>query len=423
MSDLLRLRRAILVALGLPVGAVAAVACGGSAREPVVRRPDPTEVPPLDAECSEPGFVCSYNERGCGTNATGQLDDVYTGELRGKSWRPSTPETLEAMRFDRERTQKARAQAVEGQEPLNYCCYTGCPKYTEAPPESAVRAQSDIIACVPYPEKTAYPVEAAPKCPATIALDGVQRAFLQFDAEAGTCCYETGRRVENLGRPLRVDGIVTRVSSAEGAPTTHYAGVIDLERYDAAERARLAESWHAAACVEHASVAAFAKISLELLAFGAPVALVAAAHEAALDEIRHAALASEIAARFGAVHVPGAHPAAARAIPHEDLMRFVEETIEDGCVLEAGAALEAWRLASEASDPGIAQAYRAIAADEERHATLAWRIVKWAASVDERVPAVLTRTLARLEARPSLRDTVRDLAKPCAEALIASQVG
>lgn len=366
MSELLRLRRAILVALGLPAGTVAAVACGGASVEPVVRRPDPTEVPPLDPECTEPGFVCSYNERGCGTDATGQLNDVYTGELRGKSWRPATPETLAAMRFDRERTQAARARAVDGQEPLNYCCYTGCPKYTEAPAETAVHARSDIISCVPFPEKTIYPVDSAPKCPATIALDGVQRGFLQFDAEAGTCCYETGIEIHTLGRPLRVEGVVTAVVSTEGAPVTDYAGAIDVHRYDAVERARQAESWHAAACVEHASVA---------------------------------------------------HPAAAHAAPHTDLVAFIEETIEDGCVGEAGAALEAWSRAASADDPAIARAYRSIAADEERHATLAWLIVQWAGSIDPRVPEILRRTLGRLEGRPLLGETVRDLARPCAAAL------
>lgn len=48
------------------------------------------------------------------------------------------------------------------------------------------------------------------------------------------------------------------------------------------------EWWSLAAQQEHASIASFSKFSLELMAVGAPAALLVRAHEAALDEINHA---------------------------------------------------------------------------------------------------------------------------------------
>ena len=52
---------------------------------------------------------------------------------------------------------------------------------------------------------------------------------------------------------------------------------------DAARRA-IAQHWTRAAQMEHASVAAFSRFSLQLLAVGAPPSLLEDAHRAALDE-------------------------------------------------------------------------------------------------------------------------------------------
>ena len=55
-----------------------------------------------------------------------------------------------------------------------------------------------------------------------------------------------------------------------------------------------ARKWLAAALAEHASVASFSKFALELLAVGAPASLLQRAHQAALDEIRHAQLSFDV---------------------------------------------------------------------------------------------------------------------------------
>ena len=62
-------------------------------------------------------------------------------------------------------------------------------------------------------------------------------------------------------------------------------------------RTQLAMHWEAAATAEHASVAAFARHSMQLMALAAPMQLIRDAHEAALDEIRHARLSFALASR------------------------------------------------------------------------------------------------------------------------------
>jgi rubrerythrin len=58
-------------------------------------------------------------------------------------------------------------------------------------------------------------------------------------------------------------------------------------------------------------------------------------------------------------------------------MLAIENAVE-GCVRETFGALVASWQASHAEDSGVARALRSIAADETRHAALAWQIAKWA---------------------------------------------
>ena len=71
-------------------------------------------------------------------------------------------------------------------------------------------------------------------------------------------------------------------------------------------RQLLAAHWERAAAAEHASVAAFSRHSLQLMALAAPRWLVQQSHEAALDEIRHAQMAYTLASLYGGAAIgPG----------------------------------------------------------------------------------------------------------------------
>jgi hypothetical protein len=71
-------------------------------------------------------------------------------------------------------------------------------------------------------------------------------------------------------------------AAAKESAAIEAAAVVSAEAF--------AERWTVAGLAEHASVAAFARFSLELMSVGAPSTLIWAAHAAAQDEIRHAQL-------------------------------------------------------------------------------------------------------------------------------------
>jgi len=146
-------------------------------------------------------------------------------------------------------------------------------------------------------------------------------------------------------------------------------------------RRTLVAHWTRAAEMEHASVAAFSRFSLQLLAVGAPPSLIEDAHRAALDEIKHAELCFSIATiHAGHGIAPGPLPIDQRALTGWDLQSVALGTVE-GCVGEMIAALEARAAAELAFDDAVRTVHRRIHEDESRHAELAWRCVRWAAQL------------------------------------------
>jgi len=135
-----------------------------------------------------------------------------------------------------------------------------------------------------------------------------------------------------------------------------------------------AAAWLArAAHDEAASVHAFLALGAELLALGAPPGLLARIDAAIADERRHAALVGAIARRRGAaVPTPSIAPTPAR-----DLLALAVENMVEGCVRETWAALTAAHQARHADTAELRAAYAGIAADEARHAELAWAIDAW----------------------------------------------
>jgi hypothetical protein len=220
-----------------------------------------------------------------------------------------------------------------------------------------------------------------------ISVSGVgELAFTdQMGVDLG-CCYAaqvvdpTPGSDCDVGRPFHeghravVSGVVPRDDwggAALAVPT----------RSAPADPTRAA-AWARAGVAEHASIAAFSKLALELLAHGAPAALVRKVHAAGLDEIDHAERCFALAARFGGVAVgPGAFPFTAPIDAARPLAALAADAVREGCVGETVGAVLARAAASSAPDPDVRAALAAIAADEERHAALSWEVVAWALRV------------------------------------------
>jgi hypothetical protein len=202
------------------------------------------------------------------------------------------------------------------------------------------------------------------------------------------CCYGMEIGQWAIGRPFRVHG---QARTAEGACTAGWAeGLpVDLRGLSRRERRRLTAAWTRSAQGEHASVAAFARFVLQLLQLGAPAELVADATAAMQDEIRHARVAFGIASAFAGELVGAGSLDTADALAATDLTAIVLDTVREGCVAETIAAAQAEVARDACVDPVIRDALSAIVADEQRHAELAWRFVRWALQVHpELAPAV-----------------------------------
>jgi hypothetical protein len=172
-------------------------------------------------------------------------------------------------------------------------------------------------------------------------------------------------------------------------------------------RGAIASAWTRAGLMEHASIAAFARFTLQLLSLGAPAELVERAQRALADETRHARICFAFACAHAGVAVgPGALDVS-QALSEGNFEHIVCTAIHEGCVGETLAAAEAREAAANASDPRVAAELHAIAEDEAEHAVLAWRFVAWAIGVaDAQARAAIRRELDRVasSAAPGVSD-------------------
>jgi hypothetical protein len=100
----------------------------------------------------------------------------------------------------------------------------------------------------------------------------------------------------HVGRPFRVEGKLRVAGLAACGDWSVPAETADTA--DDPTMFALARAWLSDARLEHASIAAFARLTLELLHLGAPAELVQASQAASLDEIRHAKLCFGLGSRF-----------------------------------------------------------------------------------------------------------------------------
>jgi hypothetical protein len=146
-------------------------------------------------------------------------------------------------------------------------------------------------------------------------------------------------------------------------------------------RTMLAEAWLRDALEEHASIAAFARLTMQLLSLGAPPAMVLASQRAGIDEIQHARACFALAKRYGGASAGPAPLVVSDALGATTLADIARIAAEEGCVGETlGAALAAAQL-ERTTDATARCVVAKIARDEARHAELAWGFAAWAIRV------------------------------------------
>lgn len=194
----------------------------------------------------------------------------------------------------------------------------------------------------------------------------------------GECCVKVAIYGCSCGRPFLVEE-TARCGAAMPRDDWSLAAAPALAGLTDAERSALAAAWITDGLAEHASVAAFARLVLQLLAVGAPAALVAEAQQAMADEVEHARLCFGLAAAYGGRELgPSALPLAGVLAGVDDLTAIAVGAVREGCISETIAALQAEAARTEARDPVVRAVLARIAADELRHAAHAWRCLAWA---------------------------------------------
>jgi hypothetical protein len=199
------------------------------------------------------------------------------------------------------------------------------------------------------------------------------------DCSGGQLC--TGERTCEVfpvcGRPFLVESAERRAQATERGDWSMRLARPGLSPLTAVQREALARHWENIALMEHASIAAFARFSLQLLALGAPADLVEQTNQALADETRHARIAFALASHYAGRNVGPGPLELAGAFERQDAAEILRTTILEGCIGETLAALEAAEGAALARESRLAEVLDAIARDEARHAQLAWRFVQW----------------------------------------------
>jgi hypothetical protein len=221
------------------------------------------------------------------------------------------------------------------------------------------------------PGRTTRPAMSA--LAALVVGNGMMAMLGALAALVSTMTFTRGRQLRRRGRVL-----LAPVRTGSAWATESERIWVEPQLRDA-----LAARWRENGRTEHASVAAFARLTLDLIALGAQPALVASANRDALDEIRHTELCFSLARAIdGRSESPGAFPEAqrARTLPRARplaLAALAVDSLIDGALHEGVSARIVARLARRCEEPTIAAALREIAADEGRHAAHGWDVVRW----------------------------------------------
>ncbi len=368
MRDVLRLRRAIHRALFLAPLAVPAIATLGACAKDDPAKTASVNVPP--------------------TGSVSPLASTPT---------PAMPEAGD----------DTAGMMPEGGPSIPHARFPRCPSGAFC----ATKAKMATFADKGSPKKLDCPtqLEERDRPDGTEGMPRMRYARMSFDEQGTTasrsdggasdsCCYTWlmpcpgGRPLLSLDQPVVAEALEGAAWSPAGASMQSLELAALSALSDGAKR-DAADAWQRDALSEHASIASFARATLELLSVGAPPELVMDTQRAGMDEVRHASACFDIARALGCTATtPGPLPLCAPRAP--DLARLARDTFIEGCVGETVSALAATR-ASESTTGAVRSVWRLLAADETRHAALAWRTLGWALRAGG--PAVARELLAFAE--------------------------
>lgn len=215
------------------------------------------------------------------------------------------------------------------------------------------------------------------------------------------------------GRPFLIDGCAVTAQVLERGDWLDEAAPAAADsNLTPAAREALTAHYTRAAQLEHASIAAFARFTLQLLELGAPAELVAGSQRALADELEHAKTCFGLASRFAGQSLGPAGLPIAGCLEQTTLAEVLRLAVREGCIGETVAAAQASEAYAHATDADVRRALFDIQRDEARHAELAFRFVRWALERDAQLSAIVLDELEsaqRRAARLRVGDASADL--------------
>jgi hypothetical protein len=307
----------------------------------------------------------------------------------------------------------ARSYATNAPEAPPARCHYGCVQDADCDSGSLCQCDDPVGHCVPADCRSDADCAGDALCAGWVREAGCSSERLYAcqspgdqcngdeDCDDGRCTLVDGTRQcapfgPVCGRPFLVEGVARLAELRSGSDWA--GGASRVEALTPAERDLAARFWARSALMEHASIAAFARFTLQLMHLGAPRDLIERSQQAMLDETAHAKACFALASRYLGSAVQPGPLAMDAALDEHELEAIAVLTFHEGCVGETVAALEAREALDGAREPDVRAALERIAADEQSHAELAWRFVRWAMGQSATVRVSIERQAARLEA-------------------------
>jgi len=341
----------------------------------------------------------------------------------------AVPHTGAGCNYDADCTEKPNGWCSNYSQGNDAYCVYGCTKDSECPDDTLCECAEPVGRCVPTSCKTDAACASGFLCRSFDATAGCNIIHYGCQTPADTCgsdadCNTTGSTYNYcrfdesahrfhcvpdscaIGRPFLVQGLQRLAPIASHTDWLERAWQPGLIECDETLRAELAEQWARIALMEHASVAAFARFTLQLMSQGAPAWLVEQATAAMADETKHAKACFAVASGYAGTPLGPGSLAVEHSLDESSLEAIVRTTIREGCLGETAAAIEAREAAAHALDPKLRELLLLIAEDETRHAQLAYSFVKWALELgDPALEQAVRREFAALAAETSDADS------------------
>ncbi|TPV92889.1 MAG: hypothetical protein B7733_23305 [Myxococcales bacterium FL481] len=198
-----------------------------------------------------------------------------------------------------------------------------------------------------------------------------------FVEDNGDCCYGVYGSW-GIGRPFLVGG---RARLARTQPDSNWSVPMRPSRtpQDPMVRRALADVWTRQGLSEHASVAAFSRFILQLLAVGAPAHFVEQAQVALRDEIEHARVSFGLASAYAERPLGPTRLDVSGGLDSAMLAPVVvaKSLATEGCIAETVSSQLLVAARDRCTDPQIKTILARIVEQEMNHVLLAWRALAW----------------------------------------------